>query len=323
MLGLDGLGGGTAVVGVLNAQDLAGQRVLHEARDGRAQTHFGTLVLGDLGESGEELIARAGMSVGGAVEHDGRVGGVTVGALAGALEEAEAELIGQPGIHVLHHEVAKVVDGVLVGHAVEAHALGLGLDLVKVAAEGVVQVGGGAAEVAAVLDGALLEDDGLHALLASADGGRDAGCAVTGDDDVALLVPSRDPRLRGVDGLAGKGGLGGHGGGTGRNSDAAGDEVPAGKLTSHVQSILFDVGRPPAPSLWVRVAWCATPLGAFPSDGLHSSPTAVPETSFEMLKLSEISRLNLIIEISSWDFFNSQDLQGTMPHEWQKASHPP
>ena len=252
VLGLDGLGGGATVVGVLDAQDLAGQRVLHEARDGRAQAHLGALVLGDLRESGEELIAGAGMSLGSAVEHDGGVGGVTSGALAGALEEAEAELIGQPGVHVLHHDVAEVIDGVLVGHAVEAHALSLGLDLVKIAAEGVMQVGGGATKVAAVLDGALLEDDGLHALLASADGGRDASCAITGNNDVALLIPSRDPRLRGVDGLAGQGSLGGHGGSTGCNRDAAGDEVPAGELTSHVQSILFDVGRPHAPSLWVR-----------------------------------------------------------------------
>ena len=60
-----------------------------------------------------------------------------------------------------------------------------------------------------------------------------------------------------------------------------------------------------------------TPLGAFPSDGSDNSPTKVPDTSFEVLKLSRIGHLNLIVEISSWGFFNSQDLQCTMPHEWQ------
>ena len=37
-----------------------------------------------------------------------------------------------------------------------------------------------------------------------------------------------------------------------------------------------------------------------------------------MLKLGKSTVLNLIVEISSWVFFNSQDLQCTMPHEWQE-----
>ena len=264
VLGLDGLGGGAAVVGVLHAQDLAGQRVLHQARDGRAQAHLGALVLGDLGQGGKELVAGAGMALGSAVEHDGAVGGVTVGALTGALEEAEAQVLGEPGVHVLDHDVAEVVDGVLVGHAVEAHALRLLLDLVEVAAEGVVQVGGGAAEVAAVLDGGLLEDDGLHALLGGGDGSGHASGAVTGDHDVALLVPGGNPGLRGIDGLVGQGGLGGHGRGTCGDGDATGDEVPAGKLVSHLQSILLVfVGGPPAPPLGV-CGTCSPRLAAPP-----------------------------------------------------------
>ena len=60
-----------------------------------------------------------------------------------------------------------------------------------------------------------------------------------------------------------------------------------------------------------------TPLGAFPSDGLHISPAKVSKASLAMLKLGESALLNFIVEISSWWFFNLQDLQCTMPHEWQ------